>query len=150
MNIMYIRHKFGAMSPLRPDEELVYSQEAFGVVTLSCSFFSRGLWVPPFCFNIRICVTNRRILLSCLMLPFYRQEIDLWFLGQQPGGGGDTIVELSRAKGYCGSCLEVRSRDSQRRKTWFSAPDLMTRIYCKELDALEGAIRQAMAGSEDL
>ncbi len=151
MNILYIRHKFGGMSPLRPDEELVYSQERFRAVTVSCAALSRGLWIPPFYFSIRIYVTNRRILLSCLMMPFYRQEIDLWFPGQQPKGLGDSVTDVSRARGYYGPCLEVRSKDPQRRETWFSAPELTTRIYCEDLDALEGAIREAMGengGSE--
>jgi len=145
---MYVRHKIGGVSPLLPDEELLYSQERFRAVSLSCSSFSRGLWIRPFCCGTRLCVTNRRVLLSSCILPFYRQEVDLWFSGQQPEGKTESVTAVSFEDGRFGRCLEVRSRDPNRRRSWFSAPDLTVRLYCREPEKIDRAIRDAMTANQ--
>ena len=149
MDVMYVRHRIGGMSPLLPDEELVYSQERFRAVTLSCSSLSRGLWAPWLCCcGIRLRVTNRRIFLSCCLLPFFRQEVDLWFSGQQPNGKTEFVTDVSIEKGRLGPCLEVRSRDPNRRQSWFSAPDLTVRLFCKEPENMERVIREVMTANQ--
>lgn len=148
MDVMYIRHKIAGISPLLPDEELLYSQERFRAVSLTCSSFSRGLWVPPLCCGIRLCVTNRRILLSCCILPLYRQEVDLWFSGQQPEGKTESLTAVSLENGYFGRCLEIRSRDPSRHQSWFSSPDLTVRLFCKEPENIERVIREVMSASQ--
>jgi len=148
MDIMYVRHRIGGMSPLLPDEELVYSQDRFRAVTLSCSSLSRGLWAPWLCCGIRLRVTNRRIFLSCRLLPFYRQEVDLWFSGQQPNGKTESVTDVSIEKGRLGPCLEIRSRDPNRRRSWFSAPDLTVRLFCKEPENMGSVIRKVMTANQ--
>ena len=148
MDIMYVRHKIGGISPLLPDEELLYSQERFRAVTLSCSSFSRGLWAPWLGCGIRLYVTNRRIFLSCCLLHFCRQEVDLWFSGQQPKGKTESVTDVSIEKGRLGPCLEIRSRDPKRRQSLFIAPDLTTRLFCKEPENIERVIREVMMVSQ--
>jgi hypothetical protein len=80
MDILYIRHKLGGISPLLPDERLLYVQTNLRAITLS-SAIGRGLWTPFItCLGgVTSRVTDRRVILSGCLFPFYTQETYLWF-----------------------------------------------------------------------
>ena len=146
MNIQYIRHKFGGVSNLLPDEPLLYGREKLRAVTLS-SAINRGIWSSLTCFGgAMLRVTDRRILLSGRIFPCYTQEAELWF-GGEPEASCDLIQAVSLAEGAYGRCIEVCSRNSHRRRTWFTSPDLVVRIFCDNAAEIEDILRQRTAGN---
>ena len=102
MDIMYIRHKLGGPSPLWANEELVYSQQDFSAISLSCPPIGYGIWRFPFLRGISLSISNRRVFPSCRVLPFYRQECDLWFPGQEPENRPELITGFSFEEGRYG------------------------------------------------
>ncbi len=147
MDIFYIRHKLGGVSPILPDEHLLYSQTKLRAITLS-SAISRGLWAPFICMGgVMSRITDRRVILSGRVFPFYAQETDLWFHGGGAEVSGDVIQTVSLAKGHYGLCVEIYSRNPRRGQTWLTSPDLIARIYCNDAAQIERIIRQTMAGN---
>jgi len=147
MDVMYIRHRLGGMSPLLPSEQVIYSLDRVRAVSLVCSAFCRGLWARSHGCGTRICVTNRRVLISSRIgtFFFYRQEVDLWFPGQQPEGKDELITAVSLREGRYGRYVEIRSRNPRRRQSWFSSPDLAVRIFHEELERIKCILCETMA-----
>lgn len=147
MDIFYIRHKLGCVSPILPDEQLQYSQTKLRAITLS-SAISRGLWTPFMCMGgVMLRITDWRVILSGRLFPFYTQETDLWFHGRGAEVSCDVIQTVSLAKGHYGQCVEIYSRNPHRRQTWITSPDLITRIYSNDGTEIEHIILQTMAES---
>ena len=147
MDVFYIRHKLGGVSPLLPDEQPIYSQTKFRAITLS-SAISRGLWTSFTCMGgVMLRITDRRVILSGRVFPFYAQETDLWFHGGGAEVSCDVIQTVSLAKGHYGECVEIHGRNPRRRQTWFTSPDLIARIYCDDPAEIERILLQTMAGN---
>lgn len=148
MNILYVRHKFGVPSPLPPEETLRYTRDDLKAVTHYSAPLCRGFYERFLC-SVLLRVTDRRMTVSTRVSPplFFRwqQEIDCWFPGRQPEGEVDTITDLSLGIGNYGPCLIVHSQNPSRRNSWFSSPDLTVWLYCTEPEAIERAVREAMA-----
>ncbi len=141
---MYVRHKFGARSSLRPNEVLFHERHTLRVVTLKCavnrSYFERPL-TPTHLF-----ITDCRLFISATCIPFWRQEIVLWFSGRQPEGETELITKVTQEKSrFLGRCVEVRSLNPTRPRSFFAAPELIMRFYCNDPEALETEIRGAMS-----
>ena len=112
MKCMYIRHTFSGITPLEPDEELVYLQEWLPAITLYCAPINFGVWSRGFAVNATLRLTNRRLLLSGhVLLPSYRQEADLWFPGSQAKENTDLITTVSAGSGGYGPYLEIMTRN---------------------------------------
>ncbi|MCL4692649.1 MAG: hypothetical protein KJ060_09085 [Candidatus Hydrogenedentes bacterium] len=143
MNVMYIRYKFGAMSPLLPGEAILFPVEHPRAIVTRCAH-SLGLWAYAIMTCLAVCVTGRRVLISCLALPPQRMEIDLWFPVCGPDERMDTIVSASLDSGYWGPCVEIRSIDPARKRHFFSAPELKTRVYCESSEELARVIEDRL------
>ncbi|GMV94378.1 MAG: hypothetical protein AMXMBFR82_41560 [Candidatus Hydrogenedentota bacterium] len=141
MTVMYIRYKFGAMSPFLPGEAILYPVKEPRAIVTRCAH-SLGLWTYPIMTNLAVCVTGRRVLISCLALPPQRMEIDLWFPACGPHERMETIVSASLDSGYWGPCVEIHSVDPARKRHFFSAPELKTRVYCEASEELARVIAE--------
>jgi hypothetical protein len=143
MQVMYIRHKLGALSPLLPDEALVCRVNQPRAVITRCARIP-NIWTCPFVASLSacvVCVTDRRVLVSCCVLPsVLRQELDLWFAGRASEERVDTIVAASLESGRWGPCVEIHSIDPARKHRFHSAPELTTRVYCEEAEEMTQTI----------
>lgn len=143
MKVFYIRHKLGAMSPLLPGEALVHRVDRPRAIVNRCAH-SLGFWTFPMITSLAVCVTDQRVLISCLPLPPHRMEIDLWHPGCGTESRRDTIISTSLDSGYWGPCVEIVSVDPTRKRHFFSAPELKTRVYCEESEKLARVITDQM------
>jgi hypothetical protein len=150
MDLMYIRHKLGGDSPLAPDEEMVYSQERFRAISVFCAPFNQGLWLQALGFNATLRVTSRRVILSghTPLLPFYRQEVDLWFPGRQPKENTDVITSVSIGDGRYGPYLEIKSQNPLRRKSWYASPNLRARVFCDNPQGIWRIVNEAISSNQ--
>jgi hypothetical protein len=138
---MYVRYKLGHASELLPEETLLHAYTSFRAITLTCAH-SYGIYHSLF--STKLSITDRRLLLTFSCLPFSRQEVDFWFPGRQPAGETGSITGLFLKEGFFGRCLEIESKDPSRRHSFFSSPNLIMRIFCKETEQIEKDIRAAM------
>ena len=144
---MGVKFKFGGMSPLLPDEEVLYCHKRFRAVTSTClPSYHIGFQIPAVT-RMALYVTNRRLLLACRLLLFATEEIDLWFEGKKPADRTELITGVTTTRGVFGRCLEVRSRDPRRRQRWLWSPNLTLRFFFKNPEPVEAIIQLAMAQS---
>lgn len=158
MDVMYVRHRVGGPARLLSGESLLHEQDSgklnvkrvlgllsgekplqepdhLRAISIYCSPFCQALMSPAQLHSFRLVVTDRRALLSWRPVPyfpFYLQETDLWFPGQQPEGKKEIITSASLGEGRFGPCLEIRSRNPHRRDSWLTSSTLIVRIYCAE------------------
>jgi len=141
---MGIRFKWGKMSPLLPDEQILFSQQSFRAITgTSLLSYKISFQAPPL-WLITLYITNRRCLIVVDFFHLFTQEVSLWYPERGPGDETELITKVSVERGLFGSCLEIRSRDPKRPWYWLCSPNLTLRFFCRNADQLREVILEAM------
>lgn len=132
--------KLGKPPPLLPDERVLHEQRRFRAVTsTTVPSYRIGFNLPPL-WRISLLVTNRRCLVLTDLFHCMTQEIGMWYPGQSPDDDPETITNVSCRTGLFGRCLELRTRNPNRRQRWLWSPDLTLRFFLKQPERIEAMI----------
>ena len=138
---MGIRFKCGAMTPLPPDENVLYIQSKFRAVTgTSLPSYKIYFNLPP-AWALSLYITNRRCLIVTRLFGVFTQEMDLWYPACKPAADSEYIISIACVKGLFGKCLEIRSFDPLRPKTWLCSKKMTLRFFLNNAEHLESIIR---------
>ena len=144
---MGIRFKWGRMSPLLPDEQILFSDRSFPAITgTSLPSYRISFQAPPL-WLITLHITNRRCLVVADLFHLFTQEVSLWYPDCAPEGETELVTSVSVKRGLFGACLEIRSRDPKRPWYWLCSSNLTLRFFCRNADQLETIILESIRNS---
>ncbi len=141
---MGVKFKTGKVSPLLPDEKVLYERSTFRLMTSSSHPSYKIAFNLPLIMTMKLIITDRRCLVIGKLFTFITSIADVWYPGRNPEGETEIITEVSTGKGLFGKCLVIKSRDPNRPRQWMCSPNMTARFYFPDPDRVEQIIKGAM------
>ena len=101
----------------------------------------RVFFAIPLLLEYDLYISNKRVIHSCRILVFLKQESSQWF-SKEASMKGDVIRDVTARKNWLGNYLDIKSDFSPR--PWYRSTEGNIRVYTKKAELLCNTICEEM------